>query len=767
MTIQRHTRIIILIVSAILVGRIILLPKLFDTTHSTVILANDGQLLGAKISDDQQWRFPSTDSVCEKFTKALITFEDKRFYQHFGVDPIALMRACWQFVYHRRVVSGASTLSMQVIRLNRNQQERNIIDKLIEMESAFWLELFHSKREILALYASNAPFGGNVIGIEAASWRYFGRSQHELSWAEAAMLAVLPNQPSLIHLKRNRELLLKKRNSLLKRLHKEGYIDNEEYSLAIDEPLPDEPLPLPQEAPHLLNRIIKSDKGESVTTTIDANLQRAVSTILKLHNEKHRANKIENAACLVAEISNGNILAYVGNVFTPENPVECMSVDIIPAPRSSGSILKPLLYASMLSNGEILPNTLISDTPLHSGGFAPKNYNRTFEGAVSASDVIIKSLNVPSVRMLQSHGIEKFRQLLISCGLSHISHSADHYGLSLILGGAEVSLWDITQTYTSIAQKLQHLPSRRLTLNGDSSAGPDINICNAALWIMTNTLNKVNRPEEELGWQWFESHKNIAWKTGTSYGNRDGWCIGFTSKHIVAVWVGNASGEGRPTLTGIGHAAPIMFEIFNLLPNAEKFDPPEIELREVEVCANSGHLATTRCAQTRTEIIPTIGIESTPCPYCQKITLDQEGHYRVDSRCYQVSQMQHVSRFVLPPIEEWYYKQKHLDYKSLEPLHPAISHNTKQASVAIIYPVAGNEVVATRSLDGKQQGIIFQAVHTTPKQTLFWHVDNNFIGSTTDSHKISWRNVTPGHHKLTVVDMFGNSSSVKFSVPEK
>ncbi|MBO5873965.1 MAG: penicillin-binding protein 1C, partial [Rikenellaceae bacterium] len=313
-------------------------------------------------------------------------------------------------------------------------------------------------------------------------------------------------------------------------------------------------------------------------------------------------------------------------------------------------------------------------------------------------------------------------------------------------------------------RKLQYLPPRGLSLCSDSVAGTEPKLSNAALWIMANELCKVNRPEEEQGWQWFDNHRNISWKTGTSYGNRDGWSIGFTSDHVVAVWVGNADGEGRPGLTGVGYAAPIMFRVFNLLPYAASFEQPEIELQEVEVCNKSGHIATDRCADTHTEKIPEAGVESSTCPYCREVMLDAQRRYRVDSRCYPVGEMVREKRFVLPPVEEWYYRRKHLDYKVLEPLHPDIERLTTQHSLEILFPQSGSEVIPTRGLDGNQQGIVFEAVHTQPNQILFWHIDGSFMGTTQSAHRISCNNISTGRHKLTVVDQLGNSKSVRFTL---
>ncbi|MCA6405519.1 MAG: transglycosylase domain-containing protein, partial [Cytophagales bacterium] len=388
------------------------LPKvLFTDSYSTVLVDQNNNLLCASIASDGQWRFPKRDTVSDKFKMAIVAYEDKRFYHHFGIDPISIGRAIQQNIRSKKISSGASTITMQVIRLMRKNRARTFFEKMIEFILATRLELRHSKNEILSLYSAHAPFGGNVVGLEAACWRYFGRPADELSWAEAAMLAVLPNNPSLIHLGKNRILLKAKRDRLLTKLHREGKFDQLELDLAKAEPIPDNPLSLPRLTPHLLDRAIKEGKSQQkIITTIDHVLQQQAQRVLRDHMEHLRANQIFNAAALVVDVKTGNTLVYVGNVEAGSQHEE--HVDVINSPRSTGSILKPFLYAAMLDEGKMLPKTLQADIPITINGFSPKNFSNQFDGVVPADQALIRSLNIPAVDELREFRYEKFYELL-------------------------------------------------------------------------------------------------------------------------------------------------------------------------------------------------------------------------------------------------------------------------------------------------------------------------------------------------------------------
>ena len=350
---------------------------------------------------------------------------------------------------------------MQVIRMSRHNKSRSISQKAIEAILATRLELRYSKSKIFEMYSSNAPFGGNVVGLNAASWRYFGKKPQLLSWGEAATLAVLPNAPALIHPGRNRDALYAKRNRLLDRLLAKGAIDSLTCNLAKVEPLPDEPLPLPRLAPHLLERakievFNKSRNKTKIASTIDKSTQAFANSILQKHHSFLASNGIHNVAAVIMEVETGNVLAYVGNVYNQNSDEHGHEVDIITASRSSGSILKPFLYALRVNEGELLPTNILPDIPTQMKNYRPQNYYETYDGTVPADKALARSLNVPAVRMLQDYGLEKFHFYLKKLGISTINQSPDYYGLPLVLGGAEVKLWDLMGTYSSMARTLNH-----------------------------------------------------------------------------------------------------------------------------------------------------------------------------------------------------------------------------------------------------------------------------------------------------------------------
>lgn len=760
------------------------LPRhLFKDPTCTVLEDRNGVLIAARIAEDEQWRFPYNEKVPEKFRKAITEFEDKYFEYHPGINPVSILRALWQDVTHGKIISGGSTLSMQAIRISRKGKGRNIFEKFIEMILATRAEISYSKKTILALYSSNAPFGGNVVGLDAASWRYFGRSPEKLSWAETATLAVLPNAPSLIYPGKNHNKLLAKRNRLLDALWKDGEIDSLTCILSKSEPLPEKPFPLPQLSPHLLDRAFKEGmSGQKVLTVLDGTLQERVADIIEKHSLKLRGNQIWNAAAIVADVETGNVLAYVGN--TSPSPVgegrgeskdeHGNSVDVIMSQRSTGSILKPFLYSAMLSEGEILPNTLVPDIPTQIGDFSPQNYYLTYDGAVPARRALARSLNVPAVKMLQQFGVDRFHYFLKKLGITTLNFSADHYGLSLILGGAEAKLWDLVGIYASMARTLNHSNREEnfsedlFPLNYFSSTSSIIHkpstipLDPASVYLTFEAMSEVNRPDMDASWQLFSSSSKIAWKTGTSFGYRDGWAIGITPKYVVGVWVGNANGEGRPNLTGIGTAAPILFEVFGLLKSNEWFRMPKDEMKEIFVCKESGYRATELCENKIKTFVQSAGLKTPPCPFHRLVHLDASGKFRVNSECEDVSKMIHKSWFVLPPSMEYYYKTKNPTYSELPPFRSDCK-SSSASSMELIYPKQDTKIFVPVELDESSGKTVFKVAHRKPETTIYWHLDDNYIGSTKGIHQLGF-SPEPGRHKLTLVDEFGETISQQFEI---
>jgi penicillin-binding protein 1C len=761
------------------------LPKqLFHSPYSTILEDKYGQLLSASIATDGQWRFPEQNQIPKKFEEAIVLYEDKRFHSHIGVDVISLGRAIKQNLKAGRVISGGSTLTMQTIRLSRKNRSRTFFEKTIEIILATRLEFRYSKKEILSLYASHAPFGGNVVGLEGACWRYFGRKPDELSWAEASLLAVLPNNPSLIHLSKNRDKLKAKRDRLLQRLATAGKMDDVSLRLAKDEPLPDSPLPLPTMAPHLLVFASTGKLNQTkILSSLDFSLQKRATEILRDHHQRLRGNKINNAAIVVAEVSTGRVLAYVGN--TEAGIKHHGKVDVVQAARSSGSILKPFLYAALLDDGKILSRTLQPDIPTIINGFAPQNFSRELDGAVPASQALIRSLNIPAVYGLRSYRYEKFYELLKNIGLTTLQKPADHYGLSLILGGAETTLWDVTGAYASMARSLNHYfdyPGKNRytkkdfhpltflqadsidTMKGELEENSWISA--SASYLTFDVLKELYRPGEETGWRLFNSTKKIAWKTGTSHGFRDAWAVGVNPDYVVGVWVGNADGEGRPGLTGTEAAAPILFDVFSLLPGRSWFQLPQTELERIPTCSQSGFRWSENCQRADTIWVTKAGLNTPSCPYHKKVYLSSVENFRVNLACEQPDKMVARNWFVLPPVQEYYYKAKHSAYQVLPAFRKDCNNPNSIAQMDIAYPQDLAKIFIPKELDGTFGKVILEATHRNPSTTIYWHVDGVFVKSSQKSHQLAL-NLTQGQHKLTLMDDRGETLERIFWVLSK
>lgn len=756
--------------------------KLFENNYSTVLDDRSGNLIYAKIAPDGQWRFPAIKDVPEKFEKLILLFEDEYFYYHFGINPVSISKALVLNIRASEIIRGGSTISQQVIRLSRKNKRRTIGEKIIEASLALKLELNYSKKEILNFYVSHAPFGGNVVGLEVAAWRYFGRSLNTLSWSEMASLAVLPNAPSLIRPGKNTKAFKLKRDLLLKKAFEHGYFDEFSLELAQSENLPSKPKALPLFASHLGEEVIKQGhNGEKVKTSLDFELQKKVISIVDKYYRNNRQNKVYNIACLVAEVETGEIKAYVAN--SKSGRLHQQSVNNINSLRSSGSVLKPLLYNFLQQEGIILPQTLIYDIPSYFNGYIPKNYTDGYDGAVPADEAIARSLNIPAVYMLKKIGVPKFLYYLQQAGFTSIDKSADHYGLSLILGGAEISLWDLVQVYSSMARVLNNANKPK----ANSESNSFVNFHNSfylnqekkmienniydpgSLWLTFSAISEMNRPIEGVNWKDLYSAQKIAWKTGTSYGRRDAWTVGITSKYVVGVWVGNSNGVGRPGLSGARLAAPIVFDVFSNLDAVSWFEAPQAYLMDKKVCSLSGYLAGDECESTKVIKVALSAEKSNICPYHKKIFLDEEERFQVNSSCYDMQKIKSTNFFVLPTTVEYFYKKKNLNYKVL----PPFLFNCQKAGLEkmeLIYPSNNSNIFIPRGFSGEKEYVIFEAVHRDKNEKVFWYLDDVFCGTTkseaNQNHKLKIQ-IDKGEHLLTIVDQNGNSIQRKFSILSK
>ena len=521
-------------------------------------------------------------------------------------------------------------------------------------------------------------------------------------------------------------------------------------------------------------------------------------------NEFNRSD-IRNLAILVIDIPTNQVVAYCGNVHF-DRKQGGNQVDVIQAPRSTGSILKPFLYNAMLQEGSLLPKMLLPDVPVNINGFTPQNFSMQFEGAVPASEALARSLNIPAVTMLQRYGVPKFHHLLQQMGFKTINRAASHYGLSLILGGAEATLWDVTNAYAQMGRSLSSSPSPTVSqgkeaqilletenteqINNDtkqtsrnhksnhnkqekreqSNSSPlsveedseETTSANAgAAWLTLSALTEVNRPEE-IDWKSIPSMQTIAWKTGTSYGFRDAWAVGVTPRYAVGVWVGNATGEGKPGLVGAQTAGPVLFDIFSYLPSSPWFERPTGVFVDAEICRQSGHLKGRFCEETDTVLILPAGLRTEACPYHHLVTLSADESHRIYENCANTEPTIQKSWFALPPVWEWYYKQHHPEYKPLPPFKAGCGDDSFQ-SMQFIYPPMNAHIKLPKQLDGSKGFITVELAHSNPNATIFWHLDDTYQTQTQDFHKISLQPAL-GKHSLTAVDGEGNTVSTTFFI---
>jgi len=734
--------------------------------YSTALFDGQGNLLAASLAVDEQWCFPGKSEIPEKYIKSVLAYEDERFYYHPGVDIYALGRAFWINLKAGNIKQGGSTLSMQVSRLASSHRKRSVWNKFKELFLAFKLELHYTKKEILTMYANHAPFGSNVIGIEAACNRYFGTSPVSISWGQAALLAVLPNNPALIYPGRNKEALMQKRNRLIVKLENKKIIDHTTAVLAMAEPIPEKIIALPTICDHLLTRVINDgNTGKQLMVTIDPLLQQRANLIMKRHGYYLKGNQIMNGAALILDIETGKCLAYLGNM-PGSNKEFGNAIDMITAKRSYGSLLKPFLYASMLEEGILLPNALVEDIPTNYEGYAPNNYFLEFEGLVKANEVLSRSLNVPSVRMLYKFGVQKMIHRLNKAGINSINKPASHYGLSLILGGGEASLWELCGAYANMM---------RSSRNKFQAIKPYYTLSDSAVFehafspvVSAYTLQAITekrRTNSEGEWVEFSNAQSIAWKTGTSFGARDAWSIGVSGRYAIGVWIGNADGEGRHSLTGIGMASPLMFDLFTLLPSSEWPAFPYTN-KKLKTCSFSGWKATLACPESIEIADPGKTGYAPACTFHKSISLDSTEKFQVNTKCYPSFAMKQKNLVVLPPVQEWYYKKKHAEYKSLPPYLLSCTSDGSGKNIGLIYPRHGIKIYIPKELSGKKSKTVLEATHRTPGATLFWHLNNEYIGVTTNFHQLEIAPVS-GEYVLTLMDEKGESVNCSFRVIEK
>jgi len=774
-------------------------PQAFQQRFSRVYYDRQGRLLGARLSPDEKWRFASRlDDVSPYLVTALLEFEDKRFYRHMGVDVYALVRAGWQNLTAGRIVSGASTITMQVARrLSPQRQYGTLVGKLMQGLRALQLEWYLSKRDILELYFNLAPYGKNIEGVTAASWLYFRKPPASLQWTEAIALAIAPKSPNAYRPDRFPPAAQKHCQALAERLRRRGKMTEPDRWFVDCTRPPGQYQPLPRYARHLLDRLHTAAGSDArlvwqdstatwhdaqhVRTTIDLDVQLRVEQTVAGYLREVRHQGIHHAAVLVIDNPSGEALVYVG---APDfdDKAHAGEVDGIRARRSPGSTLKPFVYARALESGNYTPQTLLANVPMRYPGYHPQNFTPTDLGMAHFDEALQRSLNLPAVVLNIALGKTRdLFALLRDAEVSTLPYSREQYGQSLVLGGGEMRLDELTTLYAALARRGTLLPTQ-LILPSQAPATPVPPtsarqlLTPEASFIITDILRQASAAGYAVGA--FKDEPDVAWKTGTSSRRRDAWTIGYNPRYTVGVWLGNFAGEPVESMTGQSVAAPLFFRVFRQLPEygASRWPAPPDRVIEARVCRLSGRLPTASCpTQSRTWWIAGV----TQPGFCQmhiQLLLDRVSGRRLSDAC--------IRQRAIPPSRIWRKPAilwprevgGWLAHRDAAVVLPPFEEGCAPGAILrgppplIQTPVDGEHYVMHREKTPviplmRFESIVFSVAVSNDVNRLDWFLDGRQIATTKPGETYMWR-PQAGAHELVIVDDLGRASQARFTVHE-
>lgn len=743
------------------------------TTYSRMALDRNGVILRVWLDEQQQLRMPPLGELCPKYVQALLVYEDGRFFNHSGVDVLALLRAFRLNLQKSRIVSGGSTITMQMVRL-RNPQARTLWAKAWESIQALRWERQWTKQRILRHYSTLVPMGGNVVGIDAAAWRYLGHSAANLTWAQAATFAVLPNRPALQNLDRGRRELQNRRDLLLRRLYYQGIIDSLSLQSSLQESLPTGRRPLPFSAPHFCHFVAGKSSIALLETSLDLNLQKSAERLAREYISNRAVawgSSLSQVSALVMETKTGAVRAWVGAANYWDTTALGRNNGVL-ARRSTGSTLKPMLYALAMQRGPYTGASLLEDIPTRFGDFQPQNADESFRGWVLFNQALVQSLNVVAVRLLQEVGVEEFLHWLQKAGLN-LPRSAGHYGLSLILGGAEASLAELVPLYAMLYRGGDFV---RLQTGRDSYLQQSLEsklLHPEAAHQVVNWLKSVQRPEFHQYHRWFNHQVPVAWKTGTSYGSRDAWAIGVNEQWTIGVWVGNFRGGSLPGLSGAASAAPLLFDLFSaftdrMQPMWKSYTNSGLGKQQVlhhdslEVCKLSGYARHGACPLGKMMAVPSGERKFKQCPLHRRAVLDAQG-IEVCSRCWDINDTTH-RQVETHPVQVRSVLAKQGKILQAQPVHkPQCPARPQTQELQWVYPLEGMEVILPRNWRGNAQPLLSEVLHREANARVQWWLNGTQVGQTDGIHRLPLQ-VENGDNYLWVEDELGRGAGVQFRV---
>lgn len=746
----------------------LLVPMPMDrlyTPPSTCVYDAEGELMSAFLATDDRWRVTvSHKDVSAEFLDMLIAYEDRWFKTHFGVNPLALCRALIQNIEAGRIVSGGSTLTMQVTRL-LDPKPRTMSSKVREIFQAIGLELRYSKSEILSMYLNLAPYGGNIEGIGAASLLYFGKEPIELSTAESALLVALPRSPEALRPDRSPEAAKQARDTVLRRAFDRGVIDESLFTAALSMGVPSARRELPKRAQHL-SRYLASRYGPgNIHSTISLSVQSEVETLLVKHLDILRDSGVSNGSVVVIDNATHNVIAYVGSADFYDTEA-AGQVDGVRAARSPGSTLKPFIYAMAMDQGLITPMSYLEDVPVSYSGYSPQNYSETFSGIVSASSALIQSLNVPAVNLLASVGVDKLYTLLRQAGVSSLSDQHS-YGLSMAIGGCEITLFELTGLYSMLANGGTLYPPALAseTSTGRYSTSPPATLLSEeSAFLISQILCGGTRPDLPSSWE-STSLPKIAWKTGTSYGHRDAWSVGYSSRFTVGVWLGNFSGEGASSLVGAEVASPLLFRIMGRLSRGAAADwltPPK-SLSRREVCSLSGMPAGPLCPETTVDYyIPAVSSDRV-CNLHRVALVNESTGMRVPDYLRGTPGIIEKAYIEWPASVSAWYTATGVSGQAPPPLDPGYATRTAGEPPRITSPLYDRTYQLREGVAPEQQRLALVAEASVGTTQLYWFIDGELVG-TSKPGEAAFYTPESGTHELVCQDELGRTAKMNLVI---
>lgn len=738
-----------------------LLPFEVEIEHSTLVLDSNGNILNAYLSEDDKWRlYLEKEEITNELEKAILFKEDQYFYRHLGINPISIVRAFFQNVLSGERKSGASTITMQLARL-LDPKERTYGNKLIEMFNALQLEFHFDKAEILRMYLNLLPYGGNIEGVKSASHIYFGKDPMLLSLAEIAGLVVIPNRPSSLAISKDHQPINEAKEKWLRRFAEVGLFPNDLIELALSEELKPKRRRLPNLAPHLSRRLKSSHEAYILKTYIRNNQQRKIEEIAKSHINRLRYLNVTNTSIIVVENASGRVINYVGSADF-FNSTNAGQVDGIMAVRSPGSTLKPLLYGLYYDRGTMTPKTRTADVPMNFGGYEPQNYDNAFHGWVSSEEALKQSLNVPAVNLLNEYGIPEFLTSLITAEFHVVEKTKENLGLSLILGGCGATLEELTGLYASFARNGDFIPLALMANQDNSSTSRSVLSAQSA-YIITEILTEVTRPDLPDSWKDNPNRPKIAWKTGTSFGRRDAWSIGYTKEYTVGVWAGNFSGEGAPDLSGVGVAAPILFDVFNTISDVSTYDwylrPTGVDRRWV--CDETGLVPNSFCENLVVDqAIQGVTIPR-QCEHLKAILISEDSTESYCSTC--VTDIDVTIEALYPNYSAAmldYFQLENISYKKVPDHYQFCERVYPNQGLNIISPVDNLHYFVDAN-DENQMALKVQAPSNATK--FYWYINDVFYQSAARDETVYF---TPeeGAVKISCSDDRGRNKDISITV---